>query len=113
MTYDFLSKLVLWRRNECTTLLTLTSASSTPSSASSAEALAPVSGKREGGLALRSADCGPPLVLDLRRGGGAGARTDLDGALDDHGAVDLVDDAINLLQIVRVRDDLVVGDDIL
>lgn len=40
-------------------------------------------------------------------------RTDVDGALSDHGAVGLVDDAINLLEIVRVGDDLVVGDEVL
>ena len=39
--------------------------------------------------------------------------TDFDGALDDHGAVGLVGDAIDLLQVVRVRDDLVVADDVL
>jgi len=39
--------------------------------------------------------------------------TDFDGALDDHGAVSLVGDAINLLQVVRVRDDLVVADNVL
>jgi hypothetical protein len=41
------------------------------------------------------------------------ARTDRDGALDDHGAIGLVDDAIDLLQVVRVPDDLVSGDDVL
>lgn len=40
-------------------------------------------------------------------------RTDGDGALSDHGAVGLVDDVINLLEIVRVGDDLVVGDEVL
>lgn len=40
-------------------------------------------------------------------------RTDGDGALSDHSAVGLVDDAIDLLEIVRVGDDLVVGDEVL
>jgi len=55
--------------------------------------------------------------LGLRRGhkggGQGGSRTDLNGTLNDHLAVDLVDDAIDLLQVVRIRDDLVVGDGIL
>jgi hypothetical protein len=37
----------------------------------------------------------------------------LDGALGDHSAVNLIDDAINLLRVERVRDDLVAGNDIL
>ena len=37
----------------------------------------------------------------------------MDGALGDHGAVGLVDDAVDLLEVIRVRDDLVVGDDVL
>lgn len=40
-------------------------------------------------------------------------RTDSDGALSDHGAVGLVDDAADLLEVVRVGDDLVVGDEVL
>jgi len=40
-------------------------------------------------------------------------RTDVDGLLRDHGAVGLVDDAIDLLEVVRVGDDLVTGEDIL
>ena len=62
-------------------------------------------------------------VVDLERGvlegllallgGGVGANVDLDGALLNHGAVDLVGDAIDLLEIVRVGDDLVAGDDVL
>jgi hypothetical protein len=39
--------------------------------------------------------------------------TDLDATLGDHGAVGLVNDTIDLLQVVRVRDDLVVGENIL
>lgn len=39
--------------------------------------------------------------------------TDFDSTLSDHGAVGLVDDAIDQLEIVRVRDDLVVGEDVL
>lgn len=40
-------------------------------------------------------------------------RTDLDSLLRDHGAVSLVDNAINLSEVVGVRDDLVTGEDIL
>ncbi len=40
-------------------------------------------------------------------------RTDVDGLLRDHGAVGLVDDAIDLLEVVRVGDDLVTGENIL
>ena len=39
--------------------------------------------------------------------------TDLNVALGDHGAVGLVDDPVDLLQVVRVRDHLVVGDNVL
>lgn len=39
--------------------------------------------------------------------------TDVDGALSDHGAVGLVNDAIDLLEVVGVGDDLVTGEDIL
>ncbi len=46
-------------------------------------------------------------------GKGAGVRTDVDGAEGDHGAVDLIDDAVDLLKVVRVRDDLVIGEDVL
>ena len=47
----------------------------------------------------------PPLL--------AGVRTDFDTTLGDHGAVGLIDNVVDELQIVRVRDDLVVGDDVL
>jgi len=93
-------------------LLTLISVSSTPSSASSAEALAPVSGKR----VSYELPLAPHTSLSAIRKtivAGGGSRTDLDGALDDHGAVGLIDDAIDLLQVIGVRDDLVSGDDIL
>lgn len=85
-------------------LLTLVAVSSRSSSASSAEALAPISVKH----VLVCAHC-PGVVV------GCGLRdyTNLDGALGDHGAVGLEDDAIDLLQVVRVRDDLVVGEDVL
>jgi hypothetical protein len=43
----------------------------------------------------------------------AGLLTDLDRAESDHGAVDLVDGPIDLLQIVGIRDDLVASDDVL
>lgn len=46
-------------------------------------------------------------------GGGVGTNVNLDGALLNHGAVDLIGDAIDLLEVVGVRDDLVAGDDIL
>ena len=39
--------------------------------------------------------------------------TDFDGTEGDHGTVDFVDGTIDLLQIVRVGDDLVTGDNIL
>lgn len=45
--------------------------------------------------------------------GRGSVRTDGDGALGNHGAVGLVDDAIDLLEVIRVRDDLVVGDEVL
>jgi hypothetical protein len=53
------------------------------------------------------------LCLALRAGRGRGIRTDFDGAESDHLAVDLVDNAINFLEIVGVGDDLVAGDKIL
>lgn len=40
-------------------------------------------------------------------------RTDNNGALGDHGAVSLVDDVVDGLEVVRIRDDLVIGEDIL
>jgi hypothetical protein len=46
-------------------------------------------------------------------GGRVGTGVNLNGALGDHGAVGLVDDAIDLLEVVRVRDDLVIGDNVL
>lgn len=39
--------------------------------------------------------------------------TNFDSTLSDHGAVGLVDNVIDELEVVRVRDDLVLGDDIL
>jgi hypothetical protein len=39
--------------------------------------------------------------------------TDLNSAFRDHGTVGLVDDSVNLLEVVRVRDHLVVGDAVL
>lgn len=39
--------------------------------------------------------------------------TDFDGTKGDHGAVNLVCDTIDLLQVIGVGDDLVTGDDIL
>lgn len=86
-------------------LLTLTVVSSTPSSASSAEALAPISEQND--VRLR------PHVHVSSLSCFWAQLTDFDGALSDHGAVGLVDDAIDLLEVVRVRDDLVVGDNVL
>jgi hypothetical protein len=78
--------------------LTWTAPSSTPSSASSADALAPVSVfLHQRGL----------IYLD------GGIRTDFDGAQGNHGTVDLVNGAIDLLQIVGVRDNLITSEDIL
>jgi hypothetical protein len=39
--------------------------------------------------------------------------TDFDGTKRDHGTIDFIDDIIDFLQIVGVRDDLVTGDNIL
>lgn len=39
--------------------------------------------------------------------------TDTDSLLSDHGAVGLVDDAIDQLKVVRIGDNLVIGDEIL
>ena len=50
------------------------------------------------------------VVLGALRGG---ARTDFDGTESDHGTVDFVDDAIDLLKVVGVGDDLVAGDNVL
>lgn len=40
-------------------------------------------------------------------------RTDIDATLLDHGAVRLENDAVNFLELERVRDHLVAGDDVL
>jgi hypothetical protein len=39
--------------------------------------------------------------------------TDFDGTKRDHGTIDFIDDIIDFLQIVRVRDDLITGENIL
>lgn len=39
--------------------------------------------------------------------------TDMDGALGDHGTVGFVDDSVDLLEVIRVGDDLVAGEDVL
>lgn len=101
LRYDFLSNEVDWRRKELTTLLTWIAPSSRPSSASSADALAPVSTP---GISHE------PYSISIRN---QGVRTDFDGAEGDHGTVNLVDGAIDLFQIVGVGDDLVTGEDIL
>lgn len=52
-------------------------------------------------------------LLITTLGGGVGASVDLDWADSDLLAVGLVDDAVNLLEIVRVRDQLVASDNVL
>ena len=49
----------------------------------------------------------------LLRSRGKIVLTDFDGTEGDHGTVDFIDNAINLFQIVGVRDDLVTGNHIL
>ena len=89
-------------------LLTFCAVSSRASSASSADALAPMSGENVSrhwvpGYRQRCGQrCGHGLV-----------RTDLDAALGDHGAVGLVDDTVDLGEVVRVRDDLIAADNVL
>lgn len=97
-------------------LLTLTSASSTPSSASSAEALAPVSERCSVSilpLLFLLAGTGSRRGVSAQGAYGRVLRTDVDSALSDHGAVSLVDSASDLLEVVGVRDDLVSGEDVL
>lgn len=53
----------------------------------------------------------PPSPAQTNKGGRI--RTDFDSAEGNHGAVDLVHDTIDLLQIVGVGDDLVTSDNIL
>jgi hypothetical protein len=56
--------------------------------------------------------CIPPSARpNISRDGGI--RTDFDGAQGNHGTVDLVNGAIDLLQIVGVRDNLITSEDIL
>jgi hypothetical protein len=56
--------------------------------------------------------CIPPSAWStISRDGGI--RTDFDGAQGNHGTVDLVNGAIDLLQIVGVRDNLITSEDIL
>lgn len=55
----------------------------------------------------------PALVDSINSGGVIFERTNADSANSDHAAVDLVDDTINLLQVVRVGDDLIFSDNIL
>jgi hypothetical protein len=79
---------------------TCAAASSVPSSASSAEALAPMSTLAVSGLTRRGVSAG-------------GGRTNVTDANGDLPAVGLVGDTIDLFQVVRVGDDLVTGDDVL
>lgn len=55
----------------------------------------------------------PVLVDSIDSGGVIFERTNLDSANSDHAAVDLIDDTVNLLQVVRVGDDLISSDNIL
>ena len=55
----------------------------------------------------------PALVDSIDSGGVIFERTNLDSANSDHAAVDLIDDTVNLLQVVRVGDDLISSDNIL
>jgi hypothetical protein len=80
--------------------MTCSAESSAPSSCSSAEAFAPVSVTRSVYIALGW----------LR---GAGQRTERLSTNGDLLAVGLVGNAVDLLEVVRVGDDLVVGDDVL
>lgn len=75
--------------------------SAEPSSASSAEALAPVS--------VRSVVSYRAVWKGLR----GHMRTEALASNRDHLAVGLVGDAVDLLEVVRVGDDLVIGEDIL
>jgi hypothetical protein len=52
-------------------------------------------------------------VLCSLLGGSVGASVDLDGAEGDVAAVGLVDGTVNLLEIERVGNELVAGDDVL
>lgn len=50
------------------------------------------------------------IVLVLKQ---CGIRTDFDRTEGNHGAIDFVYDTVDLLDIVRVRHDLITGDDVL
>jgi hypothetical protein len=99
--YDFLSNDVSFRRKEWTTSITVWAWSSVPSSSPpSAEALAPM-----------SVHLGQyPAIY---RGRKRDERTNVVHAQGDLLAVGFVDGAIDLLQVVRVGDDLVIGDEVL
>jgi hypothetical protein len=96
--YDFLSNEVDERRNEFTTLLTWTALSSTPSSASSADALAPVSSIIVSFQPIRH---------------GAPSLTNIDSTEGNHCAIDFIDHAIDLLHVVAVGHELIAGNYIL
>lgn len=82
-------------------LLTLTDVSSRASSASSAEALAPMSVGVE--YSVSSCHCPQESVAKHTNG---------DTTLLDHGAVGLIDDVVDQGEIVGVRDHLVSGDNV-
>lgn len=55
----------------------------------------------------------PVFIDSIDSGGVIFERTDVDSANSDHAAVDLIDNTIDLLQVVRVGDDLITSDNIL
>ena len=57
--------------------------------------------------------CGCSFLFPVPSHWGLCRRTDDNGTLGDHGAVSLVDNVVDELEIVRVRDDLVIGEDVL
>jgi hypothetical protein len=62
---------------------------------------------------MRWHQCLHPCVSRVLEESGVAIRTDFNGTKGDHGAVDFVDGTIDLLHIIRVRDDLVIGDNVL
>ena len=68
-------------------------------------------------LCLLSRCIGPsicnPISVWLVLSRGWFVLTDFDGTKRDHGTIDFIDDIIDFLQIVGVRDDLITGENIL
>jgi hypothetical protein len=52
-------------------------------------------------------------LFELSGSGVKWVLTDTDSTLSDHGAVDLVDDAVDLGHVIGVRDDLIAGNNVL